>query len=360
MDWTGWRRSFHNADYTRARYNRGMDNHGMKRCYRCTETKETVAFGVNRREKDGLAQECKSCKQERSKAYRQRTRLRGIAAMEMDAPKTCTRCHQTKPRADFGKMCSEKDGLRRQCRECRRQEHQQSVEKNCARARAWVQANPERKRAYDKAYQETHAERLREQKSAQYYANWEHRRATITAYQKANRDKIAAWKKASPSFQAAIRRWKETNKEKLRADMRSWRDANQDKIRNSKKAWLAQHPGYMSAHVKRWKEKYPERAQALDARMRAQRAGVMGDGSVTETEWARILKFYGHQCAICHMPKSRKTPLHVDHYIPLSKKGGVHNWMNVWPLCPPCNNSKYNHVLPGAPPHAIAFMLEAS
>lgn len=39
--------------------------------------------------------------------------------------KRCSRCGQEKPLADFGGDASRKDGLNKECRECRRQRYQQ-------------------------------------------------------------------------------------------------------------------------------------------------------------------------------------------------------------------------------------------
>ena len=42
----------------------------MKTCYCCGETKESSFFGKNKRNKDNLASECRSCKSNQDKAYR--------------------------------------------------------------------------------------------------------------------------------------------------------------------------------------------------------------------------------------------------------------------------------------------------
>lgn len=47
-----------------------------KRCFRCKESKPFSDFGLNRRERDGFSNECKECKRERDKAYRDRPEIR--------------------------------------------------------------------------------------------------------------------------------------------------------------------------------------------------------------------------------------------------------------------------------------------
>ena len=39
----------------------------LKRCSKCKQEKETTQFYVSRKSKDGLGNECKECKRERSK-----------------------------------------------------------------------------------------------------------------------------------------------------------------------------------------------------------------------------------------------------------------------------------------------------
>jgi len=43
----------------------------MKYCYRCDETKPFTSFGKNKRKKDGYSTECKECKSEQDRKYRE-------------------------------------------------------------------------------------------------------------------------------------------------------------------------------------------------------------------------------------------------------------------------------------------------
>lgn len=46
----------------------------MKRCYKCGQHKELEAFGKNRRNKDGLADECRDCKRQLDRIYAAKNR----------------------------------------------------------------------------------------------------------------------------------------------------------------------------------------------------------------------------------------------------------------------------------------------
>lgn len=56
---------------------------------------------------------------------------------------TCTRCHQTKPASEFGKEARKRNGLRSECRQCRREYERE-------------------RRATDPIWAERHRERNRE------------------------------------------------------------------------------------------------------------------------------------------------------------------------------------------------------
>lgn len=68
-------------------------------------------------------------------------------------------------------------------------------------------------------------------------------------------------------------------------------------------------------------------------------------------QWQAILAFYGYRCGQCRETK----PLVRDHFIPVSH-GGTRNWLNIWPLCKPCNMTKGNKRLDiEKPPHVVAW-----
>jgi 5-methylcytosine-specific restriction endonuclease McrA len=114
--------------------------------------------------------------------------------------KICCVCRTGKPLGAFGKSSREPDGLRPECKACR------------------------------KAVYEANAQQLRAKQNAYYHANIEERRAAQRAYNLANADIIRAKGKAryaalTPDQRALLERqkaaWKARNPEKVRASMRA-------------------------------------------------------------------------------------------------------------------------------------------
>lgn len=63
-------------------------------------------------------------------------------------------------------------------------------------------------------------------------------------------------------------------------------------------------------------------------------------GSISEKDWASVLRQYRGCCAYCQTD----GPMTMDHVIPLSR-GGRHTVGNVVPACGSCNSSKFNRLL---------------
>jgi 5-methylcytosine-specific restriction endonuclease McrA len=73
--------------------------------------------------------------------------------------------------------------------------------------------------------------------------------------------------------------------------------------------------------------------QVYSSNRRASKAGA--EGRLTFQDWLSILSKQKFLCNICKI----KTPLTIDHIIPLSKGGS--NWpTNIQALCNPCNGRK--------------------
>jgi hypothetical protein len=68
--------------------------------------------------------------------------------------KRCTKCGEEKPRAEFSRDRSRKDGRAPWCKACVRCWHQENAEHLADYHRRWQQANPEKKRAQNRRYRE--------------------------------------------------------------------------------------------------------------------------------------------------------------------------------------------------------------
>ncbi len=99
--------------------------------------------------------------------------------------KTCQTCKVDKPLSDFNKHRGEKDGHKRQCRQC------QSIA-NAAR----YAADPQRFKTAVKQYQTDNLETVVKKRAEHYVANRDRVLAQCSVYAKANRERRTAYRAA--------------------------------------------------------------------------------------------------------------------------------------------------------------------
>ena len=89
----------------------------MKKCYNCGEEKPTTEFYKNKSKIDGLSTECRACKKQQACAYRAKN------VEQVDKPivenKVCSSCKIEKPSSEFGKNKTKCDGLATECKKCK-------------------------------------------------------------------------------------------------------------------------------------------------------------------------------------------------------------------------------------------------
>lgn len=112
-------------------------------------------------------------------------------AVEDSNTKICTKCGDTKPKDEFGKDTSKRDGLFLYCRACVRVVN--------AKYRA---DHPEEIKAYSAEYSAGHKEQIKTADAARYAANPEKSRAYSAKYRAENPDKVKAaivgWRADNP------------------------------------------------------------------------------------------------------------------------------------------------------------------
>lgn len=94
-------------------------------CMRCGETKPRSEFAKNRNfdglegrpDRDGLHYYCKECMKRYGRNKRQKTYNNRNPSK---ASKVCSKCHVEKSAGEFHRDARQPDGLRYQCKECRR------------------------------------------------------------------------------------------------------------------------------------------------------------------------------------------------------------------------------------------------
>lgn len=195
--------------------------------------------------------------------------------------KTCKRCGDTKPLADFSHSTKEnRDGYSGVCRSCTR-----------ARKKAWAEENRDHVRAYHREWSGLNQDKT-----------------------KATRAKRAD-KKAEYDV-----RYVAENRERRAAVGLAWQ-------RNNRERWYA--------YVSKWRAAHPEHVSARRAARRALVAGA--EGSHTQDDIRRQREAQGDACYYCGT--SLSDGMHVDHMMPLAL-GGSNGPENIVCACPTCNLRK--------------------
>ena len=192
--------------------------------------------------------------------------------------KRCTRCLEWKADSAFYRDRTKLDGLKSQCKECR------------------------------KLYKRDYRDRLRAKTNARLRRTYK-----------------MIWR---PKPQPAIRldrtpgfkRWRERTEARRRLYLSEYLQQ-----------WHTDNPAESTTWIKNNREAIRVNRQAR----RAEQANVTVN-DLNPEEWEWLLEVFDHMCAYCGTHSDHLTP---DHIVPLAK-GGANPLSNVVPACPTCNSRK--------------------
>lgn len=204
------------------------------------------------------------------------------------ATKCCSRCKTIKDITCFHSDKSRPGGRSYWCIECKRV--------NC---KAWVKANPEKAKAYQKKYIESHKEEI----------------------------------KAKQSIYIRMNRAKRTDSH------RKWIERNRERAAQYQAKYLAENRQRRSDNFKRWRSANLQYDCLRQAKRRAKKRGLPNSFSKQNLEVA--MNYWGSSCAVCNQAFDLVHKCHLDHWIPLSDPscpGTIPE--NMVPLCDYCNLSK--------------------
>lgn len=232
--------------------------------------------------------------------------------------KTCKRCGESKPLAEFSTFY---------CKSC-----------NAAKIRKWREANPERSREIGREYRERHKERLREEsKSAD---NREKRNSQARARRAKQTKKRPLYRPLlSPEMKRERRRVRDRERyyashEAVLAKRKAYRAANPEvgaKAAEVARSWREQNPERFKASRDRWRRENWDKVLDSNARRRAQ----IRTTEVERFSRSQIYDRDGGRCHICGKSVAREDFV-IDHLVPLSK-GGTHTRDNVRVAHDSCN-----------------------
>jgi hypothetical protein len=212
--------------------------------------------------------------------------------------KRCSKCKELKPRDDFNKCQSNKDGLQYSCRDC----HNLTL-----RQRRISDPEGTKLRAKEKYHKDSRARDY----SREY-----------------------------------MKKWRENNPEKAKDHTRKWREKNRDHIKEKNVEYRASHSDELREYdrnrgkARRSDPSYKAKAKVYKLRRRSLERGATGTFSREEFELLQRAQTDRHgrlRCWWCGKP-IKGTP-HLDHKHPISR-GGTGNIGNLALSCQTCNQSK--------------------
>lgn len=174
--------------------------------------------------------------------------------------------------------------------------------------------------------------------------------ATCTICQ---RTKQLTWQKNNVAKRVATnKRYRDNNREIVRAFGRAWASRNKQKVSEKNKSFRTKHPDRLRAARKRWAANNPDKVRAhrrayyyqnkslVQERNNIRRASRRAAGGRYSTKAIHeISSAQRNRCAYCRVLLS-KTKRHIDHIIPISK-GGTSDRRNIQLLCQTCNLEKH-------------------
>lgn len=203
--------------------------------------------------------------------------------------KTCTQCKLVKDLTCFGNAKKYKDGLRPECKACRKVYYDKNRSVILEKHKEYYQVNCERRKEYQRNYTASHKEE--------------------------NKTRCRDRRLKNPKYHSIY--WS-TNKAILSNKCRLKRLQNLELMRVKDKESRERH-------------KERRNIQRINYRARSRNA----PGSISVLTWKSLLSKYGSCCLRC----GSSANLSIDHIIPLSK-GGTNFPNNLQPLCRSCNSSK--------------------
>lgn len=206
--------------------------------------------------------------------------------------------------------------------------------------------NKELRRILNQRYRENNRESLR----ARGRAHWQANQDKAKAYNSTHREEKKAYQQA----------YYLANKDKLLLKHLVYRIAHQEHHRAYQRAYRVAHmeqcQTYKATHKKEtrvrtqlYRQAHPESHRSSEHRRRARKMSALC--TATSEQEVAIKTAYKGRCAYCG---KRPSQLTIDHVVPLAK-GGTHTPENLVPACKACNSAKRDKQAPLIP--AVRLLL---
>ena len=125
--------------------------------------------------------------------------------MSTEDLKTCSKCKEEKPRSEFYRDKSKKDGLFCRCKGCQKQHYKENAEKILQRSKQHYKENAEKIKGQRKQYYKENIEKIKGQGKQYYRENTEKVKQRGKQYRKENAERIKQYnKKYRENLPAAV------------------------------------------------------------------------------------------------------------------------------------------------------------
>lgn len=255
--------------------------------------------------------------------------------------KTCSKCGESKPTQDYHACKSKPDGLASNCKRCRNAAGVIYTASKAEELKAYRETNAEKIKAYQASYQLKNADRLRASKAAYYASNNEKVKASVAAYRAEHKEDAKAYRAAyylanldrESAVQAA---YYEDNAEKIRSAQASYYANNSDEIKARVNLYRAANPETVSQLKAAYRAANPEKARIHNRNRRARKLNAGGELSPGLS--AKLFTLQRGKCA-CGCEQPLDGSCHMDHRMPLAR-GGSNTDDNMQLLRAVCNLQK--------------------
>ena|SRR5216683_40746 len=303
-------------------------------------------FYRNKRGKDGLLTQCKSC----IKAYKQRPEVLERDRILHRQPKVRERQRIRNQRPDV------KEKRRVQLREHFRSDQEARLRRNAYKRAHY---NPDT----HKRYRETHREYLRDLNKAWRERNAEYDKQRHQIYRETHLEQVrernrirrrerykAGLIKRNPAKEREYtRKSRSKNPEKYRMQNKRWRERNAEYNRMRQKLDRAKHAERYKMQHRNWSKTHRAQRVLSAAHYHARKKGAPGSYTAAQIQdqlKRQKYRCYYLRCGQTKFPKDKKGPygyrFHIEHVIPISRtEYEPHNDMsNIVLACVSCNESK--------------------
>lgn len=220
-------------------------------CTKCGEIQPYSAFCKDKKTKNGLKQVCRPCcsqmEKDRCAKYKQENTDKDVSAVE------CNKCHLIKPRSEYQKDSSKKNGLRTICRPCTKtsqamsyQKHKNIilkkralyVKKNKHIIAEYRQKNKTRIREKDAAWRKNNAAWVKKRTRAYYDKNRARKLEYHAEYIKKNKTRLKVyWKEYREKNKKRYAEHRIKNKVHLRKLIAKNKQENKTRYAQKRRVW---------------------------------------------------------------------------------------------------------------------------